>query len=105
MFAETNLAKVDFQGTSFKDCLFTGLLDQVLFYRTAFRGERFPPNEMKGVDFRGARFRHVEFRNLDMNDVKWRSMVRKKWLTSYYQFVVDFTSHLKPLLEALSSSM
>jgi uncharacterized protein YjbI with pentapeptide repeats len=62
---------VDFQGTVFKNCTFIGELNDVLFYRHAFRGEAYPANEMKGVDFRGATLRHVGFRRLDMDDVKW----------------------------------
>jgi len=71
IFSDTNLAKVDFWGTVFLNCIFEGRLDEVIFHRYAFRGEMYPPNEMKGVDFRRARFRFVEFRGLDMTDVKW----------------------------------
>jgi len=70
-FSDTNLAKVDFWGTIFLNCVFEGRLDEVIFHRQAFRGEKYPPNEMKGVDFRRARFRFVEFRGLDMTDVRW----------------------------------
>ncbi|HWF87928.1 MAG TPA: pentapeptide repeat-containing protein, partial [Pyrinomonadaceae bacterium] len=83
LFAETNLAKVDFSGNIFKDCVFSGLINEVLFSRSAFRGERFPPNEMKGVDLRKATFRHVEFRNLDMNDVKWPESDQHIVLSNY----------------------
>jgi uncharacterized protein YjbI with pentapeptide repeats len=57
IFVETNLRKVDFQGTVFVNCTFAGELDEVAFARFAFRGESFPPNEMKGVDFRRAKLR------------------------------------------------
>jgi uncharacterized protein YjbI with pentapeptide repeats len=70
-FAKAKLEKVDFQGAVFSDCSFEGELSEVLFYRQAFRGEKFPPNEMKGVDLRAATLRHVEFRGLDMTDVRW----------------------------------
>lgn len=70
-FADTKLAKVDFQGTVFENCRFAGKLREVSFYRHAFRGEGFPPNEMRGVDFREAKFHYVEFRGLDMPDVRW----------------------------------
>jgi uncharacterized protein YjbI with pentapeptide repeats len=70
-FVETKLSKVDFQGTVFVDCTFEGELDEVLFYRQAFRGEAFPANEMRGVDLRRARLKHVEFRGLDMSEVLW----------------------------------
>ena len=70
-FMDARLSKVDFQGTVFVDCAFEGELDGVLFYRHAFRGEAYPPNEMRGVDLRRARLRNVEFRGLDMSDVRW----------------------------------
>jgi uncharacterized protein YjbI with pentapeptide repeats len=71
IFSDSDLTKVGFQGTVFVNCVFEGRLDEVIFNRYAFRGERYPPNEMKGVDFRRARFRFVEFRRLAMTDVKW----------------------------------
>ena len=71
VFRDANLTKVDFQGSVFVDCTFQGVLDQVLFYRQAFRGEQFPANQMRGVDFREAQFHFVEFRRLDMTDVRW----------------------------------
>ena len=43
----------------------------VIFSRLAFRGEAYPPNEMRDVDLREARLHHVEFRNLDMHTVRW----------------------------------
>lgn len=49
----------------------SGELIDVPFYRQAFRGEAFPPNEMKGLDLRAAKLRHVEFRGLDMVGVQW----------------------------------
>jgi uncharacterized protein YjbI with pentapeptide repeats len=70
-FADTKLTKVDFQGTVFTNCIFAGELNEVQFYRHAFRGEAFPPNEMKGVDLRRAKLHHAEFRGLDMRDVQW----------------------------------
>lgn len=83
VFAQTNLAKIDFQGTIFKDCIFSGLLNEVTFYQRAFQGERFPPNEMLGVDLRDATLRHVEFRNLDMNNVKWPESNQHIVLSNY----------------------
>jgi uncharacterized protein YjbI with pentapeptide repeats len=70
-FCKTNLSGVDFQGTVFVDCTFEGELSKVLFYRHAFRGEAFPPNEMKGVDLRQAKLLYVQFRGLDMDQVYW----------------------------------
>jgi uncharacterized protein YjbI with pentapeptide repeats len=66
-----NVAKVDFQGTTFTNCRFEGELDEVLFYRHAFRHEDLPPNDMKQVDFSEAKLHYVEFRGLDMDTVKW----------------------------------
>jgi uncharacterized protein YjbI with pentapeptide repeats len=66
-----NLSGVDFGGTVFVDCAFEGEIHDVLFYRHAFRGEDYPPNEMKGVDFSRATLRHVGFRGLDMDAVRW----------------------------------
>jgi len=83
VFAQTNLAKIDFQGTIFKDCVFSGLLNEVIFCQRAFQGQRFPPNEMLGVDLREATLRHVEFRNLDMNDVKWPESNQHIVLSNY----------------------
>lgn len=70
-FSNANLSKVDFHGTVFVDCTFEGELKDVLFHRQAFRGEAYPPNEMKGVDLRRAKLHYVEFRGLDMATVKW----------------------------------
>jgi len=71
IFDNAKLVKIDFQGTVFVRCRFVGELNEVLFYRHAFGGEAFPPNEMEFVDFSGARLRNVEFRGLDMASVKW----------------------------------
>lgn len=69
IFRNANLQKVDFQTSSFVDCLFAGELKNVIFYRQAFGGEKFPPNEMTRVDFLNAHLRFVEFRGLDLDDV------------------------------------
>jgi hypothetical protein len=70
-FLRCNLAKVDFNGAVFSDCVFEGQLDAVIFHDRAFRGEAYPANEMANVDFRKASFRHVEFRGLDVDTVRW----------------------------------
>jgi len=82
-FVRCKLKKVDFQGSVFSDCRFEGNLDEVLFYRHAFRGEAFPPNEMRGVDFSAAKLSFVEFRNLDMTDVRWPTDADHLVLTDY----------------------
>jgi uncharacterized protein YjbI with pentapeptide repeats len=68
-FNHAKLNKVDFQSSTFTDCSFEGELREVLFYRTGFRGERFPSNKMKRVDFRRANLRWSEFRGLDLDEV------------------------------------
>jgi uncharacterized protein YjbI with pentapeptide repeats len=68
-FNRAKLDKVDFQSSTFTDCSFEGELRGVLFYRRGFKGELFPPNEMKRVDFRRAKLRWSEFRGLDLDDV------------------------------------
>lgn len=95
-FASTNLSKVDFQGTVFKNCVFEGELEEVIFYRRGFRGDAFPCNEMKGVDFRRAKFRYVEFRDLDMADVIWPDDTDAVLLE-------DYPAVLDKMLQRLSS--
>jgi uncharacterized protein YjbI with pentapeptide repeats len=68
-FNHAKLNKVDFQSSAFTDCSFEGELREVMFYRTGFRKERFPPNEMTRVDFRRAKLRWTEFRELDLDGV------------------------------------
>jgi uncharacterized protein YjbI with pentapeptide repeats len=53
-FRSTKLAGVDFQSSTFKDCVFEGEIKDVLFYRHGFKGERHPANQMINVDFRRA---------------------------------------------------
>jgi DNA-directed RNA polymerase alpha subunit len=50
--------------SSFKDCIFEGELNDVLFYCRGFKGESYPPNEMINIDFTRAKLRHVSFRGL-----------------------------------------
>ncbi|MBL8609922.1 MAG: pentapeptide repeat-containing protein [Myxococcales bacterium] len=81
MFASANIDNVNFEGTSFVNCVFQGRVRGVQFGRHSFRGESLPPNEMKNVDFRNASLRHTEFRGLDLEDVLWP--------TDEEHFVVD----------------
>src|SRR5579885_3563845 len=69
-FRNAKLTKIDFQSSTFQDCLFEGELNDVLFYRQGFEGEQFPPNEMVNVDFRRARLKHVGFRGLVLDRVQ-----------------------------------
>lgn len=73
LFDNCSLNDVDFQGSTFDDCKFKGIIEDVLFYNHAFKGEIFPLNEMKNVDFSEALLRHVEFRKLNMDSVLWPS--------------------------------
>jgi uncharacterized protein YjbI with pentapeptide repeats len=68
-FIHTKLDKIDFQSSSFEDCVFEGELREVQFYRTGFGAEEYPPNKMTRVDFRKAKLRWSEFRGLDLDDV------------------------------------
>jgi uncharacterized protein YjbI with pentapeptide repeats len=70
-FNRAKLSKVDFQSSTFSDCSFEGELREVIFCRRGFKGDRFPPNEMKRVDLRGAKLRWSEFRGLDLDDVSF----------------------------------
>jgi uncharacterized protein YjbI with pentapeptide repeats len=90
------ITSVDFQGTVFKNCTFVGELNDVLFYRHAFRGEAYPANEMKGADFREATLRHVGFRGLDMADVKWPT-------STDHVVLSDYVPTLERLLKVLST--
>lgn len=69
VFDHCKLNKVDFQGTEFEHCAFMGELREVMFYRYGFRGDRFPPNSMRGVSFSDAQLRMCDFRRLDLSDV------------------------------------
>jgi len=68
-FRYSKLTGVDFQTSTFKDCVFEGEVRDVMFYHRAFRGERFPPNEMINVDFRRAQLHDVAFRGLTLETV------------------------------------
>jgi hypothetical protein len=62
--------KLDFQTSTFANCVFEGELRDVLFYRRGFEGETFPANEMANVDFSRAKLHDVGFRGLTMDRVK-----------------------------------
>ncbi len=70
LFRNARLEKIDFQGSIFVDCIFEGLLSDVMFYKHGYKGGHFPPNEMKGLDFRNAELRDVGFRNLRLDTIK-----------------------------------
>jgi fluoroquinolone resistance protein len=68
-FRDAKCRKIDFQGSTFVDCTFEGELNEVMFYRHAFRSESLPANEMVNVDFSRAKLRSVEFRGLNLDAV------------------------------------
>jgi hypothetical protein len=70
LFSNSKLVKIDFQTSAFTNCRFEGELDDVLFYRHGFKGEKYPPNEMVNVDFSRARLKHVGFRGLMLDRVR-----------------------------------
>jgi uncharacterized protein YjbI with pentapeptide repeats len=94
-FVDSRLLGVDFQGTVFRECVFKGVVEDVLFYRHAFGGEHLPPNEMHRVDFRDATLRDVAFRSLDLSDIVWPT-------SAEHYIVDDFVPTLDRLLALLA---
>lgn len=70
LFHDAKLAKIDFQSSTFVDCVFEGELRDVLFYERGFKGDEFPPNKMINVDFSRAVLHAVAFRGLNLDRVK-----------------------------------
>jgi uncharacterized protein YjbI with pentapeptide repeats len=68
-FNHARLKRVDFQSSTFTDCSFEGELREVMFWDRGFKGELFPPNEMKRVDFTRAKLRWSGFHRLDLEEV------------------------------------
>ena len=68
-FNRARLNKVNFQSSTFTDCSFEGELRDVMFWDRGFKGELFPPNEMKRVDFTRAKLRWSQFHRLDLEEV------------------------------------
>jgi uncharacterized protein YjbI with pentapeptide repeats len=68
-FNHARLNKVDFQSSTFTDCSFEGELREVMFWQRGYKGELFPPNEMKRVDLKRAKLRWSEFHGLDLDEV------------------------------------
>ena len=68
-FNHARLNKVNFQSITFTDCSFEGELRDVMFWDRGFKGELFPPNEMKRVDFTRANLRWSQFHRLDLEEV------------------------------------
>lgn len=70
VFRDAKLVKIDFQTSTFTDCVFEGELRDVLFYRRGFEGEAFPSNEMINVDLSRAKLHDVSFRGLALDRVR-----------------------------------
>ena len=66
-FENAKLKKVDFNGSRFTKCRFTGELRETSFADVAFDHEDLQPNRMVEVDFTQAELRWVEFRRLDLS--------------------------------------
>jgi uncharacterized protein YjbI with pentapeptide repeats len=74
IFKDANLQKVDFNWSTFADCVFAGELREVCFYRKsddAKEAAAFSANDMRNVDFTHARLRWTEFRGLDLDTVRF----------------------------------
>jgi uncharacterized protein YjbI with pentapeptide repeats len=95
-FTNTAIKHVDFQGSTFVDCTFGGVLDDVLFYRHGFGLEHLPPNEMAHVDFSAARLRHVSFRGLTLETVRFPE-------DEEHLVIPDYPGSLKKLNQILSA--
>lgn len=104
-FSNAKLVKIDFQSSTFTDCCFEGQLDDVLFYRQGFKGEKFPPNEMANVDFSQARLKHVGFRGLVLDRVRLPNddehIVLKNFATTLDQMVLALQAQDDPIAKKL----
>jgi uncharacterized protein YjbI with pentapeptide repeats len=70
-FGDAQLAKVDFQSSSFVRCRFAGMLREVMFYDHGFQTGKPDPNPMEDVDFSESELRMVEFRHLNLDHVRF----------------------------------
>ncbi len=105
LFDHARLNGVDFQGSAFVDCVFVGPLSDVMFYRSGFRGETLPPNEMTRVDFSRADLRYVEFRGLDMTTIVWPASDSHIVLRNYARTLDALVSHLSDRKDSASKSL
>ncbi len=106
IFRNARLVKIDFQGSTFKDCIFEGELQDVLFYRYGFRGEKFPPNEMINVNMSHAVLHAVDFRGLTLDSVKLPEnvshVVIKDVAKTLDKFAADLNQRKDPLAKELA---
>jgi hypothetical protein len=70
-FRNSNLARVDFEASSFTDCVFEGELRETLFAHESLLVNGLPPNEMRNVDFTRAKLLWVGFRGLNLDTVRF----------------------------------
>jgi len=70
IFRDAKLERIDFQTSTFEDCVFEGELRDLLFYRRGFDGDAYPANEMVNVDFSRAKLHDIGFRGLTLDRVK-----------------------------------
>ena len=70
-FVNTRLDKVDFWGTQFEYCQFSGSLRNVVFAASMDGDKVKRVNHMLHVDFSNASLHDVWFRNLDLDTVVW----------------------------------
>jgi len=107
VFSNAKLVKIDFQTSTFADCRFEGELDDVLFYRRAFNGEKYPPNEMVNVDFSRARLKHVGFRGLVLDRVQLPNddehLVLKNFAVTLDQMLAALQRQSDPIAEKLAA--
>ena len=94
VFNNTRLDKVDFQGSRFIRCTFSGILNETMFYAHAFRGEAFPPNQMEDVDFSGAKLHLVAFRKLDLDRVEFPKDKNHIVFDNYVEFLEKAVAEL-----------
>lgn len=95
VFDQTNLTKVDFQGSRFTRCRFRGELREVLFYDHGFDLETFEANRMEDVDFSGAQLRWVAFRRLNLDGVVFPSDENHVIIRHYPAFLDYALDHLQ----------
>ncbi len=87
-FGDAQLAKVDFQSSSFIRCRFAGLLREVTFYDHGFNTGKPDPNPMEDVDFTEAELRMVEFRRLNLDRVKFPQSI-DHLIVHHYRCVLE----------------
>lgn len=70
-FLDVRLEKVEFDGTGFVRCRFSGRLREVMFYARSLLTEKPDPNPMEDIDFTQAELSMVDFRGLNLDHVRF----------------------------------